>query len=396
MNLPALIAPSDIDRFACTGCGRCCRLWGVAIDGDAFSRAAAFLENPPAPRPNPEIPWYTEENGVKYYQLTQAGSCVFLDSDKYCYLHKHDPALKSVICREYPREPMITARGQEISMTFSSYGAFKNVLLNPAPFEIVSLPAPKNFPVPAAADYAVREPKPISWKTYFLIEAALLDRLGATASPDDALVESAHFLSALENEDDGKKLRKRLRAGDILPASFSSRPAISDLESAFRLMEKILEFRARYLAGMPLMTVPRQEIEEMVEKMRRGPEEEKIGSGLFYRRLQRKYWNPLKAEYEPIFRKWIQYKIFQKRFFIEYGFVRGFNILCFMYAILRLHVMLQAREKGNPLSVEDLFDSFNFVEVNFAHSGKFLLFWKEFFTSDLSASSSLTEILIRQ
>lgn len=399
-----VIAPQDVDLFSCTGCGRCCKLWGVMIDEDSFKRAEAFLENPPEPRPNPELGWYwtNEQGDRKYYRLTDRGRCVFLDENDRCYLHKHDPSLKSTICRNYPHEETWTPRGRELSMSFSSYGAFVHVLIKPEPFKLIEAPCDAAPTLPDPLQPAIREDGPdqpaFGWKTFFLVEKALLDSLSAAesaASLDDALVNSARFLSAIEAEGDSKNLRHKIRDGVLSPATFAGDEKISNLDSAYRLMEQIIKFRILFLQGTPMLESWCIEIQSMIDDLANGPAEEKIGRSLFYRRLRRSWFDPFASEATPVLRKFLQYKIFKKTFFLEYGFVRGFNILCFMYAVLRLRLMLNARKSAQVLRLEDLFEPIRFVEVHFAHSGKFLEFWRSVFKSHVMKSGSLSEILVR-
>lgn len=396
-----LIAPSGVDLFACTGCGGCCKLWGVSIDPFSFERARAFLENPPSPRPNAELPWYIEEDGQKYYQLTESGRCVFLEKDNKCYLHKHDPMLKSVVCRDFPRGGMMTPRGYEVYMSFSSPGAFLNVLTRPEPFTLVQAdmpPPPENIHVPACP---IRAPRDYSWDTYFLIEEILLDFIGRMNSLDDALIASARFLAAVEQEEDGKKLRRRLRDRTLHPLVFMEQKPVSNLEGAYRMLEQILSLRIQFLKKSPILRSCVEELQQMVDDLRRGPEEEKVGRALFYRRLRRTFYDPSQAALEPVIRKFLLHKIFQKAVFFEHGLFHGINIICFFYAILRFRLMIRARNPSfakaseGGVAVSDLFDPIHFVEVHFAHSGKFLQFWKDVIQTNLLANASLSEIMVR-
>ncbi|MEK8023562.1 MAG: flagellin lysine-N-methylase [Candidatus Hydrogenedentota bacterium] len=392
---PLIIAPAGIDYFDCTGCGRCCKLWGVQVDADSFRRARDFLENPPAPRPNPDLDWYKEEEGNIYYNLTPRGNCVFLDANHMCYLHTHDPALKSIVCRNYPREETRTPRGREVTLTFSSYGAFVNVLCRPEPFSLVRSPMTQPLPLPDASKPAISHPKSLSWKTLYLVEEALLDTIASTSQLDDALAQCAHFLSKVEGHDDGKKLRRAIQAREIHPSVRMNIPGISDLESAWKLIDRIIRFRILFLADNPMLEPDRIEVQKLIDDMQNGPGDEKIGPSLFYRRLRRSWFDPCSAEITPLLRKFILYKIFKKTFFLEYGLVRGFNIICFMYALARLQLMLMARREGRVPGQADLFEPLRFAEVHFAHSGRFLQFWKEAFKSDMLASAAITEILVR-
>lgn len=392
-----VLSPADLDRFACTGCGGCCRSWGVEIDESSFKRAKTFLENPPEPRPNPDILWYFEERGKKYYQLTKKETCVFLDADNKCYLHKHDPMLKSVICRDFPRGGTMTPRAYELHMSFSSFGAFVNVLCNPEPFRVVEMEVPPVMNGIEITPHPIRHPHPYGWETYFLIEGILLDFIGRVDSLDDALAASARFLSTVEREPDGKHLRRKLRSRELHPVQFLESKPLTNLEGSYRLMHDILLFRKVFLQRSSPLTKAVEDLQTLLRELEQGPDEEKIGPALFYRRLRRLHYDPSRSQIEPVIRKFMQYKIFQKAFFCEYGWVLGFNILSFLYAILRLRLMVRSRRTSSQHapSIHDLFDPIHFVELHFSHSGKFLQFWQEVIQSNLMSSSSISEILIR-
>lgn len=389
-----IIKPEALDRFACTGCGTCCRLWGVPIDSASLERAKTFLADPPEPRPNPDLPWYVEQGGQNYYNLTSAGACVFLDQEKRCYLHRFDPELKSVVCRNYPYEELLTPRGCEISITFSSYGAFHQVLATSDPFVLAKKEASLNLAVPDAASPAIDDPRPLSWKTLFIIEDLLLTHMAAATSLDDALVECSRFLAAVEQHDDNKKLRRMLTASELTPALFVGQPSVSDLGSAYQLIEQILMFRRQFLDSS-IFDAAKVDIEAMLDSMDKGPAEDGVPRALFYRRLARNYWDADQGNLMPIVKKFLLHKIFKKTFFLQYGLVRGFNIICFMYAVLRLQLLLNCRRDGLPPSVAGLFNPVHFVEVHFSHSGKFLEFWKEIFKTELLKSGRMTELLVR-
>ncbi|OGH59556.1 MAG: hypothetical protein A3G34_03945 [Candidatus Lindowbacteria bacterium RIFCSPLOWO2_12_FULL_62_27] len=391
-----VIAPADLGNFSCTACGGCCRLWGILIDEPSFERARAFLENPPAPRPNPEMPWYFEEGGKKYYTLTGDGRCVFLGKDNHCYLHAHDPMLKSMVCRDYPRLGVMTPRGFEMSMSFSSYGAFLHTLCRPEPFTLIE----GDMPIPPEAvnlpESPIRDPKPFGWDTYFLVESILIEFLNRTVPLDDALIAIARFLGAVEAMPDGEALRRKLRDRSLHPVCFMEHKSVSDLGAAYHLIRRIVALRVLCVAGTPQLRSCRDDLQEFVDRLERGPAEEGVGAALYYRRLRRAHYDPSEAILSPIVRKFLQYKIFEKDFFFEFGWVRGIQILCFLYATLRLRLMVRARKSGaGAPAVADLFDPIHFVELHFTHSAKFLQFWKRVFQDNFLGSPVLAEILVR-
>lgn len=114
-----------VEGFTCRMCGACCRNdWMVTVDKDCydrnnslfratgrleeFSRAFRLLEGQAGP-------------GEYAYIAKQAqGACWFLGTDQLCKLHKEagHSHLDSV-CQLFPRYPMNTARGMELTLSFS-------------------------------------------------------------------------------------------------------------------------------------------------------------------------------------------------------------------------------------------------------------------------------------
>lgn len=389
-----VIAPSDIDLFRCTGCGGCCRLWGISIDDESFRRTQSFLSQTRDPRPNPDRPWFFERDGKKYYELTDAGTCVFLQADNRCYLHKHDPTLKSLVCREYPRGGIRTPRGFEMSMSFSSYGAFHQVLASPAPFSLMEADADFSLEAVApCADRPIETPQPLSWETLFLIENILIDFLGKCETIESGLVACARFLEAVEQEGDGEGLGLKIRDRILHPAAFLECRPLSNIDAAYSMIRAILSIRAGLLVGTPSLKAALGQVMDLLDVMDRGPVEAHVGPALYYRRLRTSRFDPVRSSVEPALRKYMQYKVFQKTCFLDHGLVRGFNILCFVYAIIRLRFMLRARPSDRPMA--DLFEPVHFAELHFTHSQIFQKLWDRVFQSNYLTSAALGEILVR-
>lgn len=113
-----------LKNFTCAMCSSCCRRpWMVTIDettyyrnkvifdgsgrGDEFSRVFLPLAG-------------SDKGEYAHISKQPSGACWFLDNDGRCRLHKElgHNHLDSV-CQLYPRYPMNTARGVEITFTFS-------------------------------------------------------------------------------------------------------------------------------------------------------------------------------------------------------------------------------------------------------------------------------------
>lgn len=114
-----------VEKFACQMCGTCCRHeWQVTLDEASYRRnellfnstgrqgefAQAFVK-------------LNEQAGFKEYAYIAkqaGGACWFLDSGNRCLLHKEaGHSHLDAVCQTYPRYPMSTARGIELTLSFS-------------------------------------------------------------------------------------------------------------------------------------------------------------------------------------------------------------------------------------------------------------------------------------
>ena len=88
--------------FTCINCGKCCGLWDVPVTREEKDKIEKL-----------DIPGYTpSENKCFsgkgktrdiYHIRKKGGSCIFLDSDKLCLIHKnHGEKAKPLACRAYP------------------------------------------------------------------------------------------------------------------------------------------------------------------------------------------------------------------------------------------------------------------------------------------------------
>ncbi len=120
-----------VEQFACSMCGTCCRNdWQVTVDEESYRRNAELFEKTGR---NEEfrkafIPIKEKRSPGEYaYIAKQAGyGCWFLDKENLCRLHKeagHDHL--DNVCKLFPRYPMNTARGIELTLSFSCPAVIK-------------------------------------------------------------------------------------------------------------------------------------------------------------------------------------------------------------------------------------------------------------------------------
>ncbi|EGO64705.1 flagellin lysine-N-methylase [Acetonema longum] len=111
--------------FQCEMCGSCCRNdWVVTVDAQSFSRnarlfAAAGREQEFA---KAFIRICAESSPGEYAYIAKqpAGGCWFLQPDQLCRLHREaGHAHLDSVCRTFPRYPLDTARGLELTLSFS-------------------------------------------------------------------------------------------------------------------------------------------------------------------------------------------------------------------------------------------------------------------------------------
>jgi lysine-N-methylase len=176
-----------LSDFACAQCGTCCSNdWLVTVDEAGYRRnreifgAAGWAEE----FEQAFIPLDEAAEPGEYARIakTGQGGCWFLTPTKLCRLqqlagHQHlDP-----VCQWFPRYPMDTERGIEISLSFSCPAAVK-LALREEPLRLVRS---EQSPVPAVPVDFVRnvypgqQPEHSVMRYYFEIEQHLISLIQA-------------------------------------------------------------------------------------------------------------------------------------------------------------------------------------------------------------------------
>jgi hypothetical protein len=355
------------------------------IDDAAFERANRFIETSGAGRPNPELPWFVTIQNQRYYAMTPQGRCVFVDGENLCWLHRHDPLLKSEICRTFPIELTRTPGGCDRSLSFASLGAFRHVLLNGRPFRIIETRTNEMIVGNAANSHPVKPLPELDWQTFFEVERRLLGFLAGGSGLEPDLLAAGRFLVEIEARARDKTLAKAMAEG-LHPKRQSITNPVSDIDAAQRLLITILDLRLKTIEFETAR-------EEMSAFLARLADEREMSRLARYRRLRRRLWLPSAPALDAILRKFILYKIFQKKFHLEFGLVRGQNMIAFFIALIRLHALF-ARDREAPLQPEDLFPSIEFVERHFSHAPSFNRFWHDLFQGRFLDTAELGEMLI--
>lgn len=111
--------------FRCEMCGTCCRNdWMVTVDEESFARNARLFASTGREqefaRAFIRISGGGSPGEYAYIAKRPEGGCWFLQTDQLCRLHREagHEHLDSV-CRTFPRYPLDTARGAELTLSFS-------------------------------------------------------------------------------------------------------------------------------------------------------------------------------------------------------------------------------------------------------------------------------------
>jgi hypothetical protein len=95
-------------RFACTGCGRCCRAAGANYVVEVTRREQRRIQK----HLGLSWPWFRRRYVFRYDEQTESlkmpgGRCVFLDEANRCRIY----AVRPRQCRTYPFWPELVAHG---------------------------------------------------------------------------------------------------------------------------------------------------------------------------------------------------------------------------------------------------------------------------------------------
>lgn len=172
-------------NFACEMCGKCCRNdWQVTVDKESYQRnAGLFLKaGQQAEFQRAFIPLQGRKSLGEYACIAKqsGGGCWFLTANNLCRLqqqagHSH----LDTVCQTFPRYPMNTARGIELTLSFSCPAVLKRVTRS-EPLKIIrSERAPLAFMPNAYTVDVYPEQQPIlsPLRNYFELEQHFIDIL---------------------------------------------------------------------------------------------------------------------------------------------------------------------------------------------------------------------------
>jgi lysine-N-methylase len=212
-----------VKDFKCEMCGRCCRNnWQVTLTSESFARNRhLFLSTGRgAEFKQAFVPLHGSGGLDEYAYIAKqaSGACWFLAEGNYCRLHREaGHSHLDAVCQLFPRYPMSTARGQEITLSFSCPAALK-LAQRPAPLTVVRAEEqpleflPGQF-VAHVYPHQQRSDNPLRY--YFEIEQHFIDIMQWRAVPVkerlQILKDTIECISELANSDSallGTKLKK--------------------------------------------------------------------------------------------------------------------------------------------------------------------------------------------
>ena len=204
-----------VEGFSCQQCGACCRNnWLVTVDEAGYRRNRELFQ---ATGREDEflqafVPLLEEADYGEYAKIAKrtGGGCWFLTPENLCRLqqiagHEHLDA----VCQWFPRYPMDTERGIELSLSFSCPAAVK-LALREQPLRIVrsdESPIPR-LPLDFVNHvYPSQQPEHSALRYYFEIEQHLIDLLQQRQlALAERLSMTRRFLMALERLADPEKM----------------------------------------------------------------------------------------------------------------------------------------------------------------------------------------------
>ena len=204
------------EAFNCEMCGACCRNdWQVTLDEASYHRNAALFNTTGknAEFQKAFVPIVgTGGLGEYAYIAKQAnGGCWFLEDTNLCRLHAelgHDHL--DNVCQIFPRYPMDTARGVELTLSFSCPAVLSMVSRRTEPLKVIRS---ERQPMPMKLDdyvvqvYPKQQPVYNPLRYYFELEHHFIDIVQCRSI---SLEERLQFL------EDTVSIISNLRADDTL------------------------------------------------------------------------------------------------------------------------------------------------------------------------------------
>lgn len=199
-----------VDGFSCEMCGKCCRNdWMVTVDEESYRRNEQFFATKGKKDEFKQafIPLTGMNSLGEYAYIAKGsnGSCTFLADENFCRLHReagHEHL--DNVCQTFPRYPMNTARGLELTLTFNCPAVFTKIN-RISPIEIIrsdDAPCQVNPDSIAVHVFPSQQPEDNPLRYYFELEQHFIDIIQWRSS---AMVERLTFLRETVDRINGLK-----------------------------------------------------------------------------------------------------------------------------------------------------------------------------------------------
>jgi lysine-N-methylase len=224
-----------VKQFACEMCGTCCRNdWLVTVDEDTYRRnSVLFAQTGRVQEFNHAfIPIQGEKSPGEYAYIAKGmeDGCWFLDTANFCRLHKEaGHAHLDTVCQTFPRYPMSTARGIELTLSFSCPAVLR-LVERCEPLTMLQSEQPPLVVLPDSyVEYVFPKQKQIydPLRYYFEIEHHFIDILQHRRR---SIAQRLDFIARTVEEMD--RLDGNENIGEQLTRLFYANYAILDADSA--------------------------------------------------------------------------------------------------------------------------------------------------------------------
>ncbi|MDR3561108.1 MAG: flagellin lysine-N-methylase [Negativicutes bacterium] len=234
------------DEFRCVMCGTCCRNdWLVTVDAGGYERNKALFAAAGKAAEFEKVFILLKDGGPGEYAAIAKqpdGGCWFLGSDNHCRLHREaghghlDP-----VCQLFPRYPVNTTRGVELTLSFSCPEVVRLVSRR-APLAVIRSEEPGAYIPPdsfVAGVYPEQQPVDTPLRHYFELEHHFSDILQQRCLP---LAERLDLLRATALALEGLKRDEEFRTelGRIIAANYRLLDAKAGAENAAPAEAEIL------------------------------------------------------------------------------------------------------------------------------------------------------------
>lgn len=193
-----------VEKFACEMCGTCCRNdWMITVDEKSYRRNAEWFTMKGCSEEFHRSFMLLDKRGLgeyAYIAKQPGGACWFLDSANLCRLHReagHDQL--DAVCKTFPRYPMNTSRGVELTLSFSCPAVLQK-MIRVEPLTIVRSehsPWQETQREYAAEAFPVQQSRYHPLHYYFELESHFFDMIQCRAM---AIDERLDFLAAIVNK----------------------------------------------------------------------------------------------------------------------------------------------------------------------------------------------------